>query len=81
MTALNTHQLKDALMYVELLQLEDKLPDTPAWGDGNHLLLPQVIPLTSDYTGEDTVYAWLVANDFSGYDLMTEDPTKKEFGA
>lgn len=35
--------------------------------------LPNVIPLSPDYPGEAPV-AWLVANDFEGYDLTTEEP-------
>lgn len=75
MTTLIKSQLADALLYMELFAgLEEKLPDKPDWGDGMHLVLPDVIPLKSDWRSDDTVYAWLVANDFNGYDLTTENP-------
>lgn len=79
MTTLTKSQLVDAQIYMDLFTgLDEKLPDTPDWGDGLHLILPPVIPLKSDFPGDTHTYAWLVANDFDGYDLTTTDPTKKE---
>jgi len=79
MTTLTKSQLKDALLYVELFEgIDAMLPNEPDWGDGMHLVLPSVIPLKSDFDGDDHPYAWLVANDFNGYDLTTTDPTKKD---
>lgn len=79
MPALIKSQVEDALLYMSLFDgLADKLSDNPNWGDGLHLILPAVIPLRGDYRSDETVYAWLVANDFDGYDLATEDPTPKE---
>lgn len=69
-------QLRDALAYIDGLEKTIKsLPEEPAWdGGGLHLLLPNVIPLTTDYSGDKNPVAWLVANDFEGYDLTTEEP-------
>lgn len=74
MTALIPSQIKDAVAFIEGLQkLLEGLPDEPAWGEGMRLNLPATIPLSPDYSGERPV-AWLVANDFNGYDLTTEEP-------
>lgn len=68
-------QLADALTIVKGLGvLIESLPDEPDWGEGLHLRLPTVIPLFADNTENMVPVAWLVANDFSGYDLTTEDP-------
>lgn len=76
MTTLIESQLKDALAYIRALSTI-QLDPTDSWGDGLHLVLPPVIPLRPDYDGEKPV-AWLVANDFEGYDLTTEDPKVEE---
>jgi hypothetical protein len=68
-------QLSDALAYAKALrQANENIPDEPEWGGGLHLILPDVIPLKSDFKGDEVVYAWLVANDFNGYDLSTDNP-------
>lgn len=79
MTTLTETQLRDALAYIEVLNtLYKKLPEEPDWGDGMHLVLPKQVPLSPDFEGDKPV-AWLVANDFGGYDLTTTNPeTKKE---
>lgn len=70
-------QLRDALAYVAALSDEKlQLSSEPAWGEGVRLLLPNVIALRPDFDGEAPV-AWLVANDFGGYDLTTTDPEAK----
>jgi hypothetical protein len=67
-------QLRDALAYMDGLEKAIKsTAEDPKWGDGLRLWLPNVIPLSPDYHGEKPV-AWLVANDFDGYDLTTEEP-------
>lgn len=74
MSSLIPSQLKDALAFIEALQdIYVKMPQEPEWSEGMRLLLPRVIPLSPDYEGEDPV-AWLIANDFDGYDLSTEKP-------
>lgn len=76
MTALIPSQIKDAVAFIEALQqVIESLPDDPEWGGGMRLNLPAVIPLTPDYKGEAPV-AWLVANDFNGYDLTTQEPDR-----
>lgn len=74
MSTLLTSQLRDALVYMEALDTE-KMPlaEDGEWGQGLRLWLPNVIPLSPDYKGEGPV-AWLVANDFGGYDLTTDKP-------
>lgn len=74
MSTILTSQLRDALVYMDALNIE-KMPlaDEPSWGEGVRLWLPNVIPLSPDYRGEKPV-AWLVSNDFGGYDLSTTDP-------
>lgn len=75
MTALIPSQLRDALAYAEgITKISEDLPLDPEWGGGLRLVLPDVIALRPDYDGEKPV-AWLVANDFNGYDLTTEEPT------
>lgn len=74
MTNLIGSQLKDALAYMDALEKAcENLPDDPEFGEGLRLTLPPVIPLHSDYPGEGP-RAWLVANDFNGYDLATTEP-------
>ena len=74
MSKLLTSQLRDALVYMEALDTE-KMPlaEDGEWGQGLRLWLPNVIPLSPDYKGEAPV-AWLVANDFGGYDLTSHEP-------
>lgn len=75
MSTLIPSQVRDALAYMEALSNAIKnLPQGEDWGGGLRLWLPDVIPLSPDYKGEPPV-AWLVANDFEGYDLATTDPT------
>lgn len=70
-------QLRDALCYMAALNTENmQLSEKPEWGEGVRLWLPNVIPLRPDYGDEEPV-AWLVANDFGGYDLSTKDPGGK----
>ena len=77
MSTLLETQLRDALAYMVALNDEKiGLAQEPKWGEGVRLSLPNVIPLSPDYQGEAPV-AWLVANDFGGYDLTTTDPGKK----
>lgn len=72
--AISTTQMKDAVILAEALGRGlDLLPNEPAWGNGEHLRLPAVIPLETDYEGEGPL-AWLVANDFNGYDISTTNP-------
>lgn len=79
MTTLIEPQVSDALTYMNALQAAfDSLSKEPEWGGGLRLILPSVIPLQTDYAGDVHAVAWLVANDFGGYDLATTDPTKKE---
>ena len=76
MSTLIESQLSDALALMKGISAALKsLPDEPEWGGGLRLWLPKVIPLTNDYSGDDTPVAWLVANDFDGYDLSTVEPT------
>lgn len=77
MSTLLETQLRDALAYMAALN-DDKmaLSQEPKWGEGVRLWLPNVIALTPDYEGEAPV-AWLVSNDFGGYDLTTTDPGQK----
>lgn len=77
MSTILTTQLRDALVYMDALDTE-KMPlaEEPGWGEGVRLWLPNVIPLMPDYKGEEPV-AWLVSNDFGGYDLSTTDPSVK----
>lgn len=71
-------QLRDALHYAAgLRQINETSADDPGWGEGMRLVLPEVIPLRGDYPGEPA-YAWLVTNDFNGYDLTTVDPAKED---
>ena len=73
MTTLITSQLRDVLAYIDALEAGTKaLSDSPSWGGGMRLCLPAVIPLCPDY--DSAPVAWLVANDFDGYDLTTEKP-------
>lgn len=68
-------QLIDALHYMQALEAAiNTTSEEPGWGNGLHLWLPNVIPLAPDYEGESPV-AWLVSNDFNGYDLTTEEPS------
>lgn len=77
MTHLIESQLSDALAYMKALHEVIKgLPDDPEWGGGLRLLLPAAIPLTTDFRGDDEPVAWLVSNDFDGYDLTTTKPEK-----
>jgi len=70
-------QVSDALVFMRALEIAgDDLSNLPDFGDGLRLTLPPVIPLHSDYKGEGP-RAWLVANDFGGYDLTTEEPSNK----
>jgi hypothetical protein len=72
-----TSQLEDALILMKGLQAAvESLPDKPDFGEGMRLTLPSVIPLQPDYEGERPV-AWLIANDFNGYDLSTTEPDSK----
>lgn len=74
MSTIIESQLRDALAYMSALKDEKfQLSPEPTWGEGVRLYLPNVIPLRPDYEGESPV-AWLVANDFGGYDLSTENP-------
>lgn len=74
MTNLIESQLADALLFMAALRkANESLPSEPAFGEGMCLWLPSVIPLRPDFEGEEPV-AWLVANDFNGYDLTTEKP-------
>lgn len=74
MAALIPSQLKDALVYVDVLgSVDAKLGGEPGWQGGMRLVLPNVIPLSPDAQGEGPI-AWLIANDFGGYDLATENP-------
>lgn len=77
MTTLSESQLRDALVYLAAFNTE-KMPlaEQPEWGGGTRLWLPNVIPLMPDHPGESAV-AWLVDNDFGGYDLSTVDPGGK----
>lgn len=78
MNRLIPSQIKDALAFSEgIAQLIEGLPDSPEWGGGERLVLPSVLPLRVDdgYTTEP--YAWLIANDFNGYDLTTTNPSKE----
>lgn len=76
MAYLIASQLVDALAYMKALEdAGNAAPIEPAWGEGVRLVLPSVIPLHPDYEGEAPV-AWLVANDFGGYDLSTTAPEK-----
>lgn len=75
MAQLIESQLSDALTYAKAIrEAIESIPDNPEWGGGLHLLLPDTIPLKSDFRGDETVYAWLIANDFNGYDLTTDSP-------
>lgn len=77
MTTLIQTQLADALAYMAALDTEKmNLAEEPTWGEGVRLWLPNIIPLSPDYKGEKPV-AWLVANDFGGYDLSTVQPQEK----
>jgi hypothetical protein len=77
MTALIPSQTRDALSFAEGIQaINEAMPNEPEWGEGMRLWLPDVIPLRPDYPGEKPV-AWLIANDFNGYDLTTENPEEK----
>jgi hypothetical protein len=77
MSSLTPEQLSDAVTYIKgLVRINDELPTEPDWSEGLRLLLPDVIPLRPDYPGEKPV-AWLIANDFNGYDLTTENPEEK----
>lgn len=79
MTTLTPSQTRDAVYWMEHLGMAlEQMPPEPDFGDGLRLMLPDVIPLKSDFSGDDHTYGWLVANDFNGYDLTTTDPTKKE---
>jgi len=81
MTKLIESQLSDALAYMKALSgLGATLPNEPTWGGGMRLWLPDVIPLSPDYKGEAPV-AWLVANDFDGYDLTTTAPEPSDAGS
>lgn len=72
-------QLSDALAYMKALRdVVEGLPDEPGWGEGLRLILPEVIALRADYGGDQTPYAWLIANDFNGYDLTTSAPQPRE---
>lgn len=74
--ALIKTQLKDALHYMEGLEkMLAALSNDPEWHGGERLWFPSVIELRPDYEGEKPV-AWLVGNDFGGYDLVMEDPHK-----
>jgi len=76
MNALPEPQLRDALAYMSALNDEKiGLAQEPKWGEGLRLWLPNVIALSPDYKGEEPV-AWLIANDFGGYDLTTSAPGK-----
>ena len=67
-------QMRDALIWAEALGAAlDSLPDEPQWGGGMHLVLPSTIPLTPD-GDEGHPVAWLVVNEFNGYDLTTTQP-------
>ena len=75
MSTLLPSQLRDALAFMDALEAANKsLRDEPESGGGLRLWLPNVIALRPDYPGEKPV-AWLIANDFDGYDLTTEEPT------
>lgn len=77
MSTLLETQLRDALAYMAALNDEKiGLAQEPKWGEGVRLWLPDVIPLSPDCEGEAPV-AWLVANDFGGYDLTTTNPGTK----
>lgn len=80
MTTLTTSQLRDALTYAEGLEKSLKvLSDDPPWdGSGLHLILPAIIPLVTDVRGDDRPVAWLIANDFNGYDISTTDPEESK---
>lgn len=68
--------VRDALAYMDALEKATAgLPDDPEWGGGLRLILPAVIPLSTDYAEDMNPVAWLVANDFNGYDLTTKEPT------
>jgi hypothetical protein len=70
-------QIEDALHYMNALSAAIKsVPEGESWGGGVRLWLPDVIPLRPDYRGEKPV-AWLVANDFEGYDLTMQEPKKE----
>lgn len=76
MSTLIVSQMKDAIAFAEGLKaLIESLPEEPRWGGGERMCLPMVIELRSDYPGDST-RAWLVANDFDGYDITTTDPKK-----
>jgi hypothetical protein len=83
MSTLIESQIRDALTYMEGLSAALKaLPNEPAWGGGGqHLVLPAYIPLMTDSRSDIAPVAWLVANDFDGYDLTTTDPSPKENNA
>lgn len=71
-------QLRDALVYMGALDTEKmSLAEEPGWNEGLRLWLPNVIPLSPDSRGEAPV-AWLVANDFGGYDLATVEPKGRD---
>ena len=70
-------QLRDTMHFIEGLErIVSSMDDNVEWGNGLRLTLPAIIPLRSDYEEEELIVAWLVANDFGGYDLVTSDPTK-----
>lgn len=77
MSTLIPSQLRDALHYMDALEKAIATTDDKTErGGGLRLWLPAVIPLQPDYADHEPV-AWLIANDFDGYDLSTVDPQKK----
>jgi hypothetical protein len=76
MAELIPSQVRDALAFMDGIEkIVTALPDEPEWGGGLRLVLPAIIPLTTDYRGDRNPVAWLIANDFNGYDITTKEPT------
>ncbi|MDL5351134.1 hypothetical protein [Microbacterium sp. zg-YB36] len=75
MTTLIPSQVKDALALMEgLTKIIEEMDDETEWGSGLRLILPEAIPLKADDNSSSEPVAWLVANDFNGYDLSTVKP-------